>query len=300
MKKLMLALATTTAAVLAGRRRAQAAGQAQGLLGLCRPDRRLRLFLPARPGPPAGREGARRQGRDRLSSKTSPEGPDAERAFERLAREGCKLIFTTSFGFMDPTLKVAAKFPDVKFEHATGYKTVRQPRRSTTRASTKAATSSARSPPRCRRAGTAGYIVSFPIPEVVMGINSFMLGAQSVNPDFKVKIVWVNSWFDPGKEADAAKALFDQGADIIVQHTDFDRRPAGCRRARAARLRPVLRHDQVRAEGAADLARRQLGPLLHQPRAGGCSTAPGSRQTPGTASRTAPCSWRRSPTCPTT
>ena len=70
------------------------------------------------------------------------------------------------------------------------------------------------------KSGTAGYIVSFPIPEVVMGINSFMLGAQSVNPNFKVKIVWVNSWFDPGKEADAAKALFDQGADIIVQHTD--------------------------------------------------------------------------------
>ena len=87
-------------------------------------------------------------------------------------------------------------------------------------ASTRAATSSARSPRRCRRAGVAGYIVSFPIPEVMMGINAFMLGAQSVNPDFKIKIVWVNSWFDPGKEADAAKALFDQGADIIVQHTD--------------------------------------------------------------------------------
>jgi simple sugar transport system substrate-binding protein len=70
------------------------------------------------------------------------------------------------------------------------------------------------------KTGVAGYIVSFPIPEVVMGINSFMLGAQSINPNFKLKIVWVNSWFDPGKEADAAKALFDQGADIITQHTD--------------------------------------------------------------------------------
>ena len=70
------------------------------------------------------------------------------------------------------------------------------------------------------KTGTAGYIVSFPIPEVVMGIDAFMLGAQSVNPNFKVKIVWVNTWFDPGKEGDAAKALFDQGADIIVQHTD--------------------------------------------------------------------------------
>ncbi len=148
-----------------------------------------------------------------------PEGPDAERAIERLARSGCKLIFTTSFGFMDPTIKVAAKFPDVKFEHATGFKTADN-----------VSTYNARFyegryiigqiAGKMSKAGLAGYIVSFPIPEVVMGINSFMLGAQSVNPDFKLKIVWVNSWFDPAKEADAAKALFDQGADIITQHTD--------------------------------------------------------------------------------
>ena len=147
------------------------------------------------------------------------EGPDAERAFERLARQGCKLIFGTSFGFMDAEVKVAAKFPDIKFEHATGYKTA--PNLGIYNArfyegryilGQIAAKES--------KAGVAGYIVSFPIPEVVMGINSFMLGAQSVNPNFKAKIVWVNSWFDPGKEADAAKALFDQGADVIVQHTD--------------------------------------------------------------------------------
>ncbi|MEI8700881.1 MAG: BMP family ABC transporter substrate-binding protein [Mesorhizobium sp.] len=147
------------------------------------------------------------------------EGPDADRAFERLAREGCKIIFGTSFGFMDPEVKVAKKFPDVKFEHATGYKT-----------SDNLGIYNARFyegryilgqiAAKQSKSGVAGYIVSFPIPEVVMGINSFMLGAQSVNPDFKAKIVWVNSWFDPGKEADAAKALFDQGADIIVQHTD--------------------------------------------------------------------------------
>ena len=147
------------------------------------------------------------------------EGPDAERAFERLARQGCKLIFGTSFGFMDAEVKVAAKFPDIKFEHATGYKTA--PNLGIYNArfyegryilGQIAAKES--------KAGVAGYIVSFPIPEVVMGINSFMLGAQSVNPNFKARIVWVNSWFDPGKEADAAKALFDQGADVIVQHTD--------------------------------------------------------------------------------
>lgn len=147
------------------------------------------------------------------------EGPDSERAFERLAREGCKIIFGTSFGFMDAELKVAKRFPDVKFEHATGFKTADN-----------MATYNARFyegryiqgqiAARMSKVGLAGYIVSFPIPEVIMGINSFMLGAQSINPNFKVKIVWVRSWFDPGKEADAAKALFDQGADIVAQHTD--------------------------------------------------------------------------------
>ncbi|TJV06891.1 MAG: BMP family ABC transporter substrate-binding protein [Mesorhizobium sp.] len=147
------------------------------------------------------------------------EGPDADRAFERLAREGCKLIFGTSFGFMDAEVKVAKKFPKVMFEHATGYKSADNLGIYNARfyegryvLGQIAAKES--------KSGVAGYIVSFPIPEVVMGINSFMLGAQSINPNFKAKIVWVNSWFDPGKEADAAKALFDQGADIIVQHTD--------------------------------------------------------------------------------
>ncbi len=147
------------------------------------------------------------------------EGPDAERAIERFAREGCKIIFTTSFGYMDPTIKVAAKFPDVKFEHATGYKKADNVAIYNARfyegryiIGQIAAKES--------KTGVAGYIGSLAIPEVVMGINAFLLGAQSVNPDFKLKIVWANSWFDPGKEADAAKALLDQGADIITQHTD--------------------------------------------------------------------------------
>ena len=147
------------------------------------------------------------------------EGPDAERAIERFAREGCKIIFTTSFGFMDPTIKVAAKYPDVKFEHATGYK--RADNVSTYNARFyQGRYVMGQIAAKMSKAGVAGYIVSFPIPEVVMGINSFMLGAQSVNPNFKVKIIWVNSWYDPGKEADAAKVLFGQGADIMVQHTD--------------------------------------------------------------------------------
>ena len=148
-----------------------------------------------------------------------PEGPDAERAITRLARQGAGIIFTTSFGYMDPTVKVAKNFPDVKFEHGTGYKRADN-----------VTTYSARFyegryvigqiAARVSKSGVAGYIASFPIPEVVRGINSFMLGAQSINPDFKVKVVWVSTWFDPGKEADAAKVLIGQGADIITQHTD--------------------------------------------------------------------------------
>ena len=149
-----------------------------------------------------------------------PEGADAERAIERFARSGCNIIFTTSFGYMEPTNKVAKKFPDVKFEHATGFK----------RESENVSTYSGKFyqgryvqgkiAAMESKTGVAGYIASFPIPEVVRGINSFILGAQSVNPDFKLKVVWVNSWFDPGKEADAANTLVAQGADILTQHTD--------------------------------------------------------------------------------
>jgi len=134
-----------------------------------------------------------------------PEGPDAERAIERMARSGCDLIFTTSFGFMDATVKVAQKFPKVKFEHATGFKT----------AANLATYNS--------RFYEGRYIqgqIAAKMSQVVMGIDAFLLGARSVNPDFKVKVVWANTWFDPGKEADAAKALIDQGVDILTQHTD--------------------------------------------------------------------------------
>ncbi len=144
---------------------------------------------------------------------------DSEKTFERFAREGCKVIYGTSFGYMEPMLKVAKKFPDVKFEHATGYKTADN-----------MGTYNAKFhegryvigqiAAKMSKTGTAGYIASFPIPEVVSGINAFMLGAQSVNPDFKVKVIWANTWFDPAKEADAAKVLLSQGADIMSQHTD--------------------------------------------------------------------------------
>jgi simple sugar transport system substrate-binding protein len=147
------------------------------------------------------------------------EGPDSERSIEQLVRAGNKLIFTTSFGYMEPTLKVAKKYPNVHFEHATGYKRDKN-----------MSTYSGRFyegryiqgiiAAKMSKAGVLGYIGSFPIPEVIMGINATILGAQTVNPNIKVKIIWANTWFDPGKEADAAKALLDQGADIIMQHTD--------------------------------------------------------------------------------
>lgn len=148
-----------------------------------------------------------------------PEGADAERAIERFARSGCNIIFTTSFGFMDPTIKIAKKYPDVKFEHATGYKTAENVTSYNSRFY-EGRYIIGQIAGKMSKTGVAGYIASFPIPEVVQGINAFLLGAQSVNPDFKLKVVWVNSWFDPGKEADAAKALVDQGVDILTQHTD--------------------------------------------------------------------------------
>ncbi len=148
-----------------------------------------------------------------------PEGPDAERTIERLARSGCAIVFTTSFGFMDQTLAVASKFPDVKFEHATGYKTA--PNLATYNSRFyEGRYIQGQIAAKMSKKGLAGYIASVPIPEVVMGINAFTLGAQSVNPDFKLKVVWANTWFDAGKEADAAKVLIDQGVDIITQHTD--------------------------------------------------------------------------------
>ncbi len=148
-----------------------------------------------------------------------PEGPDAERVIRQLASSGHGLIFTTSFGYMDPTIKVAEEFPDVKFEHATGYK----------RADNVSIYSGRFYEGRhvagkiaglMTKTNKLGYIVSFPIPEVVRGVNATILAARSVNPDVTATVVWVFSWFDPGKEADAATALINQGADIIMQHTD--------------------------------------------------------------------------------
>jgi simple sugar transport system substrate-binding protein len=148
-----------------------------------------------------------------------PEGADAERVIRQLAIAGNDIIFTTSFGYMNPTIKVARKFPKIKFEHATGYK--RSPNLSTYSArfyEGRAILGTIAG--KMTKSNVIGYIASFPIPEVIRGIDALTLAARKVNPKVTVKVVWVNSWFDPGKEGDAAKALIDQGADIITQHTD--------------------------------------------------------------------------------
>lgn len=148
-----------------------------------------------------------------------PEGADAERVIRKLASTGHDLIFTTSFGFMNPTVKVAKGFPDVKFEHATGYKRADNVSTYAARFYEGRAVIGTMAG-MMTKTNTIGYIASFPIPEVVRGINAFTIAMRKVNPEATVKVVWVNSWYDPGKEADAAKALIDQGADIITQHTD--------------------------------------------------------------------------------
>jgi len=148
-----------------------------------------------------------------------PEGADAERVIRDLATQGNKIIFATSFGYMEPMLKVAAEFPDVKFEHATGYKT-----------STNMGIYDSKFYEPAYMAGivagkmtktnTLGFVGSIPVPEVIRNINAYTLGAQSVNPKIKTKVVWVNSWFDPPKETEAAQSLINGGADVLLQNTD--------------------------------------------------------------------------------
>ncbi|PCD78067.1 BMP family ABC transporter substrate-binding protein [Pseudothioclava arenosa] len=148
-----------------------------------------------------------------------PEGPDAERALTQLALEGNNLIFATSFGYMDAVMNVAAKFPDVKFEHATGYKTADNVAVYDAKFFQGRAIQGTIAG-RMTKSNKIGYIASFPIPEVIQGINSAYLHAKKVNPDVEMKVVWAYTWFDPAKEADAAAALIAEGVDVVMQHTD--------------------------------------------------------------------------------
>ncbi len=173
-----------------------------------------------------------------------PEGADAARAIEKLARNH-GLIFATSFGYMEPTLKVARRHKNAKFEHATGYKTAANvsnylPRFYEGRYLGGIVAGA------MTETGVIGYVAAFPIPEVIRGINAFMLGAQSVNPKAQIRVIWVNSWYDPGKEREAAETLLSQGADVVTHHTDS---PAAVQAAQENGKMAVGYHSDMSAFG---------------------------------------------------
>ncbi len=258
---------------------ASAAAAALGRFGLARADEPFKAGF-VYVGPVAdfgwshqhdlGRQAAQKAIGDKLkttSVESVMEGPDSERVIRELATGGNGIIFTTSFGFMNPTIKVAKQFPVVKFEHCTGYKRA-----------VNVATYNIRFyegryiqgviAGKVSKSGVVGYIGSVPIPEVVMGMNAFIQGMRTVNPQGKIKLVWINGWYDPGKESDAAKALIDQGADIIAQHTD------SAAPLQVAEQRGVHGFGQAsdmitRAQGAAHLLDRPLGRLLYPAHPGG-------------------------------
>ena len=148
-----------------------------------------------------------------------PEGADAERVIRQFAAGGTNLVFATSFGYMNPTIKIAKMFPKVSFCHCSGYKR-----------SANVSTYLARfyegrylagiAAGKATKSNVMGYVAAFPIPEVVRGINAFTRGARSVNPEVEVRVIWISSWYDPGKEREAAETLISQGADVVTQHTD--------------------------------------------------------------------------------
>jgi basic membrane protein A and related proteins len=148
-----------------------------------------------------------------------PEAADAERVFRDLASQGNKLIFGTTFGYMEPMLKVSADHKDIKFEHATGYKTAENLRTYDSR-TYEGAYMAGIIAGKMTKSNTLGFVASVPIPEVIRNINSFTMGAQTVNPKIKTKVVWVNEWFNPPKETEAATSLINAGADVLFQNTD--------------------------------------------------------------------------------
>ena len=148
-----------------------------------------------------------------------PESADAERVIRDMASQGNKVIFGTTFGYMETMLKLAPEFKDVKFEHATGYKTADNMRTYDSR-TYEGAYMAGVIAGKMSKTGTLGVVASVPIPEVIRNINSFTLGAQSSNPKIKTKVVWVNEWFNPPKETEAATSLINGGADVLFQNTD--------------------------------------------------------------------------------
>ena len=169
-----------------------------------------------------GRKALEKEFGDKIVTKyveNVPESADAERVIRELATDGNKLIFGTTFGYMEPMLKVSADFKDAKFEHATGYKTGDNMRTYDSR-TYEGAYMAGVIAGAMTKSNTLGVVASIPIPEVIRNINSFTLGAQSVNPKVKTKVVWVNEWFNPPKETEAATSLMNGGADILFQNTD--------------------------------------------------------------------------------
>jgi simple sugar transport system substrate-binding protein len=147
-----------------------------------------------------------------------PEGADAERVIRDLAAQGNRLIFATSFGYLEPVLRVAADHPEVRFEHAGGYKTA--PNVNTYNARYyEARYLAGLLAGKTSRSGIAGYVAAFPVPEVVQGVNAFALGMRAVNPKAVVKVLWLNTWFDPARARDAALSLINQGADVLTNHS---------------------------------------------------------------------------------
>ena len=146
------------------------------------------------------------------------EGADSERVIRDLAAQGNRLIFATSFGYLEPTLRVAADFPDVKFAHAGGYKTAANVSTYNARYY-EARYLAGLLAGKTSKSGIAGYVAGFPVPEVVQGINAFTLGMRAANPQAQVRVVWLNTWFDPAREREAAQALVNQGADVLANHS---------------------------------------------------------------------------------
>ena len=159
------------------------------------------------------------------------ENADAERVLRDLAQQGNKLIFATSFGYMNSVLKVAKEFPDVKFEHATGYKTAENVANYSGRFY-EARYLAGKLAGATTKTNILGYVAALPIPEVLQGINAFTLGAKSVNPNVEVRVVWTSAWYDPGKESDATKSLIGQKADVITHHTNSSAVAAACEEAK--------------------------------------------------------------------
>ena len=184
-----------------------------------------------------------------------------------LAQQGHKLIFTTSYGYMDQTIEAAKQFPDVKWEHCTGYKHADNVGTYNSRFyQGRAVTGTIAG--MMSKTGTIGFLGSFKIPEVVMGVNAFTLAAQAVNPKITTKLVMIDTWFDPAKEAAAAETLANLGCDVIAQHVDSPATLAGLREAQDLWVWLRRRHVALRAACAPDGEPRPLGPLLHRARQG--------------------------------